>query len=107
MPQRAEPREPGEQLAYADIPPLTEAQDVALRLLEASGRFLPMPSDVRKPKRYSPATPYIHRDAKTGQPLYPMEPVRAFDDPTVFERYDVDTLFFIFYFQQGRLAFIS
>ena len=36
-----------------------------------------------------------------GQPYYPVEPARSFDDPGAFERYDVDTLFFIFYYQQG------
>ena len=38
-------------LAYADIPALTEQQERAHTLLEASGRFLPLPSDVPKPKR--------------------------------------------------------
>lgn len=87
-------------LAYTDIPPLTEAQERAHALLEASGRFLPLPSDVPKPRRYSPTTPYVHKDPN-GQPYYPVEPARSFDDPGAFERYDVDTLFFIFYYQQG------
>ena len=88
------------QLAYTDIPPLTEAQERAHALLEASGRFLPLPSDVPKPRRYSPTTHYVHKDPN-GQPYYPVEPARSFDDPGAFERYDVDTLFFIFYYQQG------
>lgn len=92
------PAEP--QLAYADIPPLTAEQEKNHALFEASGRFLPLPSDQRRPRRYSQMIPYIHTDA-AGRPLYPEEPSRSFEDPGVFERYDPDTLFFIFYFQQG------
>ena len=34
-------------------------------------------------------------------PYYPQKPFLAFDMPTVFEKLDLDTLFFIFYYQQG------
>jgi len=97
-PVPAEGLEP--QLAYADIAPLTEQQERNLALFEASGRFLPLPCDQRNQRRYSPMIPYVHKDAQ-GRPLYPQEPSRCADDPAVFERYDPDTLFFIFYYQQG------
>eukprot|EP00435_Cladocopium_sp_Y103_P067268 s359_g29.t1 len=79
---------------------LTKEQERNHALFEASGRFMPLPSDRRKHRNYSPKIPYIHRDT-AGRPLYPEEPSRSSEDPRVFERYTEDTLFFIFYFQQG------
>lgn len=97
-PGEGPPSEP--QLAYADIPPLTEQQERAHALFEASAQFLPLPCDVRKSRRYSPMIPHVHAD-RSERPMYPQEPLRSVDDPAFFERLDVDTLFFIFYFQQG------
>lgn len=79
---------------------LTEEQERNHALLEASGRFMPLPSDRRKNRSYSPMIPYIHRDA-AGRALYPEEPHRSSEDPIYFAHYKHETLFFIFYFQQG------
>jgi len=32
---------------------------------------------------------------------YPEEPQKTYENPEIFKKYDVDTLFFIFYYQQG------
>lgn len=34
-------------------------------------------------------------------PYYPTVPAAALENPALFEKFDVDTLFFIFYYQQG------
>lgn len=48
-----------------------------------------------RPKVYQP------RNAKESHPAFPNLPAPHFDDPAMFEKFDLDTLFFIFYFQQG------
>ena len=94
------------QIAVAEGPTdlqyaaLTDEQERNHALFEASGLFMPLPSDRRKNRSYSPMIPYIHRDA-AGRALYPEEPHRSSEDPRYFARYDPETLFFIFYFQQG------
>ncbi|CRG91057.1 General negative regulator of transcription subunit 3 [Talaromyces islandicus] len=67
------------------------------RLLAASLNSCPEPGDAEKPRHYKPQTPY-------NTPLYyPQEPLPIFDDPRLFDtgRIDTDTLFYIFYYQQG------
>ena len=44
---------------------------------------------------YQPRNPYPTPDA------FPTAPATLFDNPAMFEKLDVDTLFFVFYFQQG------
>ncbi|KAI9699684.1 MAG: general negative regulator of transcription subunit 5 [Candelina mexicana] len=65
------------------------------RLLNASHATCPDSIDAEKPRHYKPqmrfATP-AH---------YPQEPLPIFDDPRLYTRIDVDTLFFIFYYCQG------
>ncbi|CAE8587499.1 unnamed protein product [Polarella glacialis] len=72
----------------------------ALQLLAASHKHLPAPSDSRRSRKYVPRNPYVHVDA-AGSPAYHMQPTRNYEDPAMFEKYDLDTLFFIFYYQQG------
>ena len=50
--------------------------------------------------RYKPRNPYLHT-APDGRALYPS--VRATqNDQRMFEdKYELDTLFFVFYYQQG------
>lgn len=51
-----------------------------------------------RPKNYVPKTPY-------PTPLYyPQSPPTFLEDPSLFEKFDVDTLFFVFYYQQGTYA---
>jgi CCR4-NOT transcription complex subunit 3 len=47
------------------------------------------------PKQYQPRNP--HRT----NPSFPVQPAPIFDEATTFEKFGTDTLFFIFYFQQG------
>lgn len=66
-----------------------------LSLLEPSLRHLPEPVDSERPKQYIPRNPY-----RTPS-YFPSVPAPIFDDPLLFDKLSVDTLFFIFYFQQG------
>jgi CCR4-NOT transcription complex subunit 3 len=44
---------------------------------------------------YQPRTPY------PSPSYYPQQPLAIFDNPALFEKFDMDALFFIFYYQQG------
>jgi len=72
----------------------------ALELLAASHRNLPAPSDGRWNRKYAPRNPYVHVDT-AGNAAYPMQPTQDYEDPAMFKKYDLDALFFIFYYQQG------
>ncbi|KAI5280690.1 general negative regulator of transcription subunit 5 [Ascosphaera aggregata] len=66
------------------------------RLLAASHQSCPEFSDSEKPMHYRPTFPY---DTPAH---YPQEPLALFRDPRLFEgRLETDTLFYIFYYQQG------
>merc|ERR1712039_118087 len=80
--------------------PLSPWRLQALNLLAASHRHLPASSDGRRNRKYVPRNPYVHVDTR-GNAAYPMQPTRNYEDPAMFEKYDLDTLFFIFYYQQG------
>jgi len=71
-----------------------------LDLLVSSYQHLPLPSDTKRNRKYMPRNPYVHLDT-TGNPAYQTQPTKNYDDPVMFEKYDLDTLFFIFYYQQG------
>ncbi|KAI9328723.1 Not1 N-terminal domain, CCR4-Not complex component-domain-containing protein [Obelidium mucronatum] len=64
-------------------------------MLETSFRFIPEPLDFDRQKHYVPQTSY------PTPSYYPQHPLAVFDNPAVFEKFDIDTLFFIFYHQQG------
>ena len=66
-----------------------------LQLLDASLHHFPQPADTDRPKPYTPRNPY------RTPPYFPSSPPAIFDDPQLFSHLTVDTLFFIFYFQQG------
>ena len=53
------------------------------------------PSDSERPKSYVPRNPYPTPSS------FPQTPAAVFDSPATFEKFDTDTLFFIFYYQQG------
>ncbi|CAG8676157.1 10546_t:CDS:2, partial [Ambispora gerdemannii] len=65
------------------------------QMLDASLEFVPESLDSERPKYYAPRNPY-----PTPQ-YYPQAPLTIFDNPALFEKFDLDTLFFIFYYQQG------
>lgn len=57
-------------------------------------RNLPHTSDCERPKAYAPPNPFATPD------FYPQTVHPAFNSPETFTKFDVDTLFFIFYYQQ-------
>ncbi|KAJ3081456.1 general negative regulator of transcription subunit 5 [Rhizoclosmatium hyalinum] len=65
-------------------------------MLETSFRFIPEPVlEFERPKQYVPKTSY------PTPGYYPQLPLAVFENAAVFEKMDLDTLFFIFYNQQG------
>ncbi|KAG9065119.1 general negative regulator of transcription subunit 5 [Linnemannia hyalina] len=68
----------------------------AIQMLETSFQFLPEAADTERPKYYAPKNPY------PTPSYYPQLPPPAlFEASATFEKFDIDTLFFIFYYQQG------
>jgi len=65
------------------------------RSLEISMVSAPDTIDAEKPRHYKPTTKY------NTPPHYPQEPLPVFDDPSLYKRIDVDTLFYVFYYRQG------
>ncbi|CAG8585363.1 23981_t:CDS:10, partial [Racocetra persica] len=65
------------------------------QMLDASLQYVPESLDAERPKYYAPRNPY-HTSS-----YYPQTPPPIFDNPALFEKFDIDTLFFIFYYQQG------
>lgn len=76
-------------------PPLTEEQKQILRMIDESFHFLPDSRDSEK------ANHYVPRNLYPTPAAFPSAPAPLFEKPAVFEKLDVDTLFFIFYYQQG------
>ncbi|EMR10078.1 hypothetical protein PNEG_01829 [Pneumocystis murina B123] len=65
------------------------------RLLEVSFTTAPEPVNSESPKYYTPSEPC------SVPPYYPQVPPAIFDSPELFEKIDIDALFFVFYYQQG------
>ncbi|CAO3656973.1 unnamed protein product [Mucor hiemalis] len=51
--------------------------------------------DSERPKVYQPRNPFNTPN------YYPQQPLAIFDNPVLFDKFDMDTLFYIFYYQQG------
>jgi len=66
-----------------------------LHTLNLSLQNMPEPSDSERPKTYTPRNPYPTPNS------FPQTPAAVFDTPAIFDKFDTDTLFFIFYYQQG------
>lgn len=66
-----------------------------LEMLEHSHRCIPSPSDSERPKTYTAHNPFQTHAS------FPQVPLQLFESPAKFESLDIDTLFFIFYYQQG------
>jgi len=64
-------------------------------MLENSYKTIPETIDTERPKQYLP------RNQILTPGHYPQSPLPVFEAPAVFEKFDTDTLFFIFYYQQG------
>jgi len=67
----------------------------ALSMLETSMKNIPESMDSERPKHYTPRNPFVVPS------IYPQMPLALFENPVIFEKFDTDTLFFIFYYQQG------
>ncbi|CCJ29568.1 unnamed protein product [Pneumocystis jirovecii] len=65
------------------------------RLLEISFTTAPELVNSETPKYYIPSEPY------PVPSYYPQVPPAIFDSPELFEKIDIDALFFVFYYQQG------
>ena len=63
--------------------------------LESSFMNVPEPLDSEKPKYYVPKNPF------PTPAYYPQSPASHFDNPALYAKFDVETLFYIFYYQQG------
>ncbi|KDN45924.1 hypothetical protein K437DRAFT_256443 [Tilletiaria anomala UBC 951] len=66
--------------------------DAVHKSLEASFMNVPEPLDSEKPKYYVPQNPY------PTPAYYPQQPLAHLDNPALFAKLDVDTLFYAFYF---------
>ncbi|KAK9459398.1 Not1 N-terminal domain, CCR4-Not complex component-domain-containing protein [Lipomyces oligophaga] len=73
-------------------PPLMEGIS---KYLEASLAHCPEASDSEKPRHYQPKTPF------PTSPYFPQELLPIFQDPVLYEKVDIDTLFYVFYYRQG------
>jgi len=67
----------------------------AMAMLEASMRNIPDSVDSERPKQYTARNPCI------TPAYYAQMPSPVFENPATFEKFDTDTLFFVFYYQQG------
>lgn len=65
------------------------------RMLAASHVTAPDSLDAEKPRYYKPITRF------NTPSHYPQEPMPIFDDPRLYNRIDTDSLFYVFYYQQG------
>ncbi|CBQ71579.1 related to NOT3-general negative regulator of transcription, subunit 3 [Sporisorium reilianum SRZ2] len=63
--------------------------------LESSFINVPEALDSEKPKYYVAKNPF------PTPSYYPQTPASVFDNPALYAKFDVDTLFYIFYYQQG------
>lgn len=72
-----------------------------LEILDHSYATRPTVADGIIQKRYRPRNPYVHCNS-AGKALYPTtNNISPEQQQQMFETYDLDTLFFIFYYQQG------
>lgn len=83
------------QADHKIVPADDTDRDLALGELAASIRTAPRRPDAERPRQYVPRNPYNTPAA------FPASPAPVFDDPRVFDKLTTDTLFFIFYYQQG------
>jgi len=95
VPQAAAPASTGASPSVA-VPAVVKLDRTqVLKMLEMSYRNLPHPSDCEKAKPYMPPNPY------RTMAFYPQSPHPIFNSPDVFSKFEADTLFFIFYYQQA------
>lgn len=81
--------------AAAQQPTSQEIDNLSNMMLEASFKNIPESIDTERPRQYTP------RNSFPTPNYYPQVPLPVFESPQLFEKFDTDTLFFIFYYQQG------
>ena len=69
---------------------------MSLKELGISARCAPRPEDSARSQRYVPRNPSTQLHAS-----FPRKPPSSLEHPRLFEKFDTDALFFIFYHQQG------
>eukprot|EP00755_Sulcionema_specki_P023085 Sspe_Gene.78027::Locus_48796_Transcript_2_2_Confidence_0.667_Length_1736::g.78027::m.78027/K12580/CNOT3, NOT3; CCR4-NOT transcription complex subunit 3 len=90
QPSQAKP--PAKRSAQARGTPDLAAME---KMLQQSMANIPVPEDTRKRQNYVPSNPY------TTPAYYPQQPYPVSESPEAFSRFNADTLFFIFYYQQS------
>lgn len=65
------------------------------KMLDTSLQHIPDLIDSERPKVYQPTNPF------NTPSYYPQQPLVIFDNSTLYEKFDMDTLFYIFYYHQG------
>ncbi|KAG1304829.1 hypothetical protein G6F64_008877 [Rhizopus arrhizus] len=65
------------------------------QMLDANLQFVPDLIDSEIPRIYQPKNPFNTPN------YYPQQPLAIFDNPALYEKLDIDTLFYIFYYQSG------
>ena len=65
------------------------------QMLSMSLLNMPESADSERPRTYVPRNPYPTPNS------FPQTPAAVFDAPSTFDKFDTDTLFFVFYYQQG------
>ncbi|KAK4047950.1 MutS protein msh4 [Microbotryomycetes sp. JL221] len=101
--QRTEPRLPSSladlvtSFESAKQKSITRETDLSgiHQTLEAGFANMPQPLDAEKPKYYVPRQPFA------TPAYYPQEPSPQLANPALFAKFDVDTLFYIFYYCPG------
>ncbi len=74
--------------------PVDALKTETLSFMTASYQNLPENHELDRNRQYSPKHPYAMPS------YYQSEPPQILSNPSIFERFDLDTLFFIFYYQQ-------
>lgn len=74
--------------------PIKGLEENISKFLAASYQNLPDNYELERNRQYSPKQPYAMPS------YYQSEPPQILSNPSIFERFDLDTLFFIFYYQQ-------
>lgn len=64
-------------------------------MLSASYKYCPQEADSEMPIHYVPKEPF------PTSPYYPTLPLQIFNEPEAMEKMEIDTLFYIFYYQKG------
>lgn len=77
------------------VEPTIEEVEAQLGMLDSGYTNMPEAAELQRRPGIAP------RNLVATPPCFPSTPAPIFDNPAIFEKFDPDTLFFIFYYQQG------